>query len=525
MHAYPRGSVDVFSILERAEALHPAATAVVDADVKRTYAETTARVRAVAACLRERGLAHGDRLAILEPNSAAYLESYFAAAALGAILCPLNVRLTPLELAAILRDAGARALVAHPGFAGLVEETLARETPLESVLWTGEGPPPSSRLDASSFERAASSPAERPRFARAAPDDVAQLYYTSGTTGRPKGVMLTHRNVLAHALGAIAELDLGERDTWGHFAPMFHLADAWAVFAVTWVGGRHVFVPRFEEQAVLAAIERDRVGVTNLVPTMLGRLLQLEGVERRDFSSMRLLLSGGAPIAPALVRRALQVFGCEYAQTYGMTETSPFLTLGRLSERHRRLEPERRLALQAKAGRAFLAVELAIVDEDGSPVPRDGRTVGEIRARGDTVTPGYWNQPQETSAAFRDGWLCTGDLASVDAEGFVEIVDRRKDLIKSGGETVYSTEVEHVLAEHPAVLESAVFGRTDPRWGERVCAAVVLRPGSVAGDAELESFCRTRLAGFKVPRTFLLLAELPRTASGKVRKHVLRQLG
>jgi fatty-acyl-CoA synthase len=516
--------MDVFSILERAEALHGDSTAVVDGASKRTYAETAARVRGVAHFLRERGLAPGERLAILEPNSAAYLESYFAAAALGLILVPLNVRLAPVELAAILRDAGTRVLVAHPAFAALVEDTLARETPLQGILWTAGGPPPRSRLDPASFEQAARSPAEPSRLARAGPDDIAQLYYTSGTTGRPKGVMLTHRNVLAHALGAIAELDLGQRDSWGHFAPMFHLADAWSVFAITWVGGRHVFVPRFEEEAVIAAIERDRVSVTNLVPAMLARIMQLEGVERRDLSSMRLLLSGGAPIAPALVRRALEVFRCEYAQTYGMTETSPFLTVGRLSEHHRRLEPEQRLALQAKAGRAFLAVELEVVDEEGSPVARDGRQVGEIRARGDTVTPGYWNQPQETAAAFRDGWLCTGDLANVDAEGFVEIVERRKDLIKSGGETVYSTEVEHALAEHPAVLESAVFGRPDPRWGERVCAAVVLRPGSVAGSDELESFCRARLAGFKVPRTFLLLSELPRTASGKVRKQVLRQL-
>jgi acyl-CoA synthetase (AMP-forming)/AMP-acid ligase II len=328
--------------------------------------------------------------------------------------------------------------------------------------------------------------------------------------------------VCVHAQWAVEELALTGGDRWGHFAPMFHLADAWATFALTQVGGVHVMVPRFEPDSALEAFERERITLTNLVPTMLKRLVESPRARTADFRHLRLVLSGGAPISPALVRQVLATFRCEYVQTYGMTETSPYLTVGILTEAQKRLAPEEVLRLRARTGRPFGGIELEIVDERGARVPADDRTVGEIRVRGATVTRGYWNRPDETARALREGWLYTGDLAVLDAHGLVNIVDRKKDMILTGGENVYSTEVENALYEHPSVLEAAVFGRPDPAWGESVNAAVVLRAGERVEAEELRAFCRARLAGFKVPRTIEFLAELPKTGTGKISKHRLR---
>jgi acyl-CoA synthetase (AMP-forming)/AMP-acid ligase II len=335
--------------------------------------------------------------------------------------------------------------------------------------------------------------------------------------------MLTHRNVCTHARWAVRELGLTDRDRWGHFAPMFHLADAWATFAVTAVGGVHVMEPRFTAEAALEAIERERVTLTNLVPTMLTAMVASPRSAGFDPSSLRMVLSGGAPITPALVRRIVEVFRCEYVQTYGMTETSPYLTVSLLGEHLRGLPEAERLRFAARTGRPFGEIELEVVDGSGARVPADDRTVGEIRVRGATVSPGYWQRPEETAAAHRGGWLYTGDLAVVDGEGYVDIVDRKKDMIITGGEKVYSIEVESVLADHPAVLAAAVYGLPDPTWGEMVSAAVVLAEGERASGEELMDWCRARIAAFKAPRRIDFVRELPKTGSGKVSKRALRE--
>lgn len=519
----------LWTILERAAQLHPRQELVEHSHV-RGYAEVRARCERLDAFLRGRGLAPGERVSVLSWNSIAYLELYFAAARGGLVLNPLNVRLAAPELAEILLDCGARVLFAEPGFAPLVRELLAphaggeRPPALEALVWLGPAPRETPlALPQFELERVLEHGGALPAALDSALDGVAQLYYTSGTTGRAKGVMLTQRNVATHALGTLGELALSDADSWAHIAPMFHLADAWATFALTWCGGRHVFLPRFEPEAALDLLVRERASITNLVPTMLNLMVRHPSARGRDYSRLRLILSGGAPIAPALVHEIVELFGCEYVQTYGMTETSPYLTLSVLKSRLRALPREEQLRVRAKTGRPFATVELRVVDEAGRDVPPDARTVGEIRVRGETVTPGYWNRPEETAAAFEDGWLKTGDLATLDAEGYVEIVDRRKDMILTGGENVYSTEVEHALFAHPQVLEAAVFGLPDPVWGERVCAAVVLRQGERCAGEELQSFCRERLAAYKVPRTIEFLHELPRTGSGKITKHVLRE--
>lgn len=514
--------MNLWSLLHRARELYPEAEAVVDGSQRLNYAQVGERVDRLAAFLAAQGVESGDRLAVLLPNGLPYLEAYFAAAGLGAVLVPLNVRLGPAELGYILADSDAAWLIADPAVAGLARAALAVPQSVHGVLWTGaDAGPADLRLRQAALESLpAAGFAPRP----VGDHDIAQLYYTSGTTGHPKGVILTHRNVAIHALAAVAELQLCDRDRWAHVAPMFHLADAWATFAITWVGGCHVMFPRFDPRETLAGFERERITLTNLVPTMLNLMVKHPDRDRFDYSALRLILSGGAPIAPSVVAAIVETFGCEYVQTYGMTETSPYLTLSLLKAHLRSLPPEQQMAWRAKTGRPFIAVELRVVDESGQPVPADERSVGEIQVRGPTVTPGYWNRPEATAEAFVDGWLRTGDLAVVDTEGYVNIVDRRKDIIITGGEKVYSTEVESVLYTHPAVLEAAAYGAPDPVWGEIVAAAVVLRPASAATVDELMEFCRERLGGFKQVRRIRLMAELPRTGSGKILKRALREL-
>ncbi len=497
----------IWAILEDGERRFGARLAVIEGERRASYGEFGRRVRARAQQWRGLGLRPGERVAILDWNSCAFLESTFAAAGLGAILNPLNHRLAEPELAEILADSGARLVLAARAFAPLVETLRRRAGAVEHWLWSEDEPPSAS----GNFQPAA-----------VQPGDVAHLYYTSGTSGRSKGVMLTHRNVCVHAEWAVRELALVPADRWGHFAPMFHLADAWATLAITAVGGVHVMVPRFEADEAARRIQRDGITLTNLIPTMLGRLVESSRAQAARFRSLRLVLSGGAPISPALVRQVLEVLRCEYVQTYGMTETSPYLTVGILPEHLRHLSEAEVLRLRARTGRPFGEVELEIVDEHDRPVPADDRTVGEIRVRGATVTPGYWNRPEETAQALRAGWLYTGDLAVIDAHGLVNIVDRRKDMILTGGENVYSTEVENALYEHPAVLEAAVFALPDETWGECVNAAVVLRDGCATSAHELIDFCRARIAAYKTPRAIEFLSELPKTGSGKISKLALR---
>ncbi len=512
----------IWQTLERARHLHVDNIAVVDGGARLTYGEIYDRITALARFLRSRGIGAEDRIAILDGNSLQFLETYYATAGIGAILAPLNIRLAPEELAVILRDAGARLLVASPAHAPLVSALRRLDIPLEGILWTDT--PIADDGGLPEFDYARSLVEHQGAFtpARVEADAVAHLYYTSGTTGRSKGVMLTHRNVTTHALGTIAELQLGESDVWGHIAPMFHLADAWATFAITMVGGRHVMLPRFDAGETLAAIEREKITITNLIPTMLNLMARHPSAGAHDYSSLRVILSGGAAIAPEVIRRIVNLFGCEYCQTYGMTETSPYLTLSLLKESLRHLPALEQFRYRAKTGRPFITVELRVVGEDGRDVRDDETEVGEIWVRGETVTPGYWQLPEETAAAFSDGWLRTGDLAVLDDEGYVTIVDRKKDMIISGGENIYSIEVENVLYRHPGILEAAVFGVPDPIFGETVRAAVVLRDGEMATEGEIIEFCREHLGGYKVPRSVIFLSELPRTGSGKITKKRLR---
>jgi len=514
--------VDIWKTLTKAIDLYPDKVAVVDGEQSFTYPQIGDRAQALARFLGTQGIGPGDRVSILEVNSHMFLESYYALAGMGAVMCPLNFRLSAKELAFILNDAGAKWLLAGARFAPLVQDLLVEKTPLEGILWLGETHNVATRLISRDYETAIKTHAGQFSPVAVTEDQLAHLYYTSGTTGKPKGVMLTHKNVCLHALATIAELKLVDTDVWGHIAAMFHLADAWATFAITWVGGRHVMIGQFEAQTVMAAIEQERITLSNLIPTMLNLIIKHPQVGEHDFSSLRAILSGGAPIAPELVRSIIDTLGCDYIQTYGMTETSPYLTLSILKEHLQHLPPEEQFKFKAKTGRPLMAVELKVMDQNGTPVAPDDEQVGEIWVRGDTVTPGYWNRPEATEAAFYQGWLRTGDLAVLDSEGYVNIVDRKKDMIISGGENIYSTEVENVLYMHPKVLEAAVFGVPDSKWGETVKAAVVLKPNETVPEEEIIQFCREHIGSYKAPKSIDFLAEIPKTGSGKLFKKALR---
>ena len=508
--------------LKKAVEFYPDKTAVVDGAHSFTYTQIGRRVAALARFFQAQGIEPEDRISILEVNSHAFLETYYAAAGMGAVLNPMNYRLAPKEIAYILKDSGSRWLLANTQFAAQVQGLSTEEIPLEGVIWIGGQAAIHGQIACHEYEDVIQT---HKGFFEPVPireDKIAHLYYTSGTTGRPKGVMLTHKNVCLHALGTIAELNLVDSDIWGHIAPMFHLADAWATFAFTWVGARHVMVGQFEPETVMSTIETQRITLSNLIPTMLNLMINHPRIGEFDFSSLRVILSGGAPIAPQVVRSIMACFGCDYIQTYGMTETSPYLTFSILKQHLRDLSAEDQLKFKSKTGRPFIGVDLKVVDENASPVTADEQQVGEIWVRGDTVTPGYWNLPHETEQAFTGGWLRTGDLAVVDTEGYVNIVDRKKDMIVTGGENVYSTEVENVLYMHPKVLEAAVFGVPDEKWGEAVTAAVVLKKGETATEAEIIEFCKKYQASYKAPKSIVFLEELPKTGSGKITKKVLR---
>jgi acyl-CoA synthetase (AMP-forming)/AMP-acid ligase II len=510
-------------ILEKALSLYADKEAVVCGEKRFTYRQFADRIYGLTHFLGSNGVGKGDCVAILHQNSHEFLESYFAVAQLGAILNPLNFRLSPKELAFILKDSGAFLLIASRRFGENVGPLLEMDTGLKQIIWTGseETTTPVESFDYEDILKGKST--TPPPVPEMSDEDVAHLYYTSGTTGRPKGVVLSHKNVCIHALAAIAELKLGDYDNWIHVAPLFHLADAWATFAITWAGGKHVVVPDFDPPLVLSTIQQERVTITNMIPTMLNMLVNTPGVETHDFSSLRAILSGGAPIAPEVVKKIMETFKCDYIQTYGMTETSPYLTVSILKEKLTHLSHEEQFSYKATTGRPFIGVLLKVIREDGTEVTPDNEEVGEIIVKGDIVTRGYWNRPEETASALKDGWLYTGDMAVVDSEGYVNIVDRKKDMIITGGENVYSVEVENVLYGHPSVLEAAVIGVPDPKWGEAVKAVVILKPGQTATEDEVIQYCKQHIARYKAPKSVEFLSELPKTGSGKIYKKGLKE--
>jgi acyl-CoA synthetase (AMP-forming)/AMP-acid ligase II len=498
--------------LHRAVSQNPDLPATICGDRVRTWRESAERVARIAAGLLDLGVRSGDRVAILALNSDVYHELLLAIPWADAVSVPANTRWSAAEIGFSLEDSGTEVLIVDDTFAPMVPQLRELAPGLTSVVHTGTGPTPGGAVD---LEALVEAHAPVPDVRRSG-DALAGIFYTGGTTARPKGVMLSHANLLTSALGIAAT---GEFMTPGgrllHAAPMFHLADLAAWNAQTALGGTHVMIPQFSPVTVATAMEQHRVTDVLLVPTMIQMLVDSPDTAEADLSSLQRLYYGASPISEAVLDRASKRLPTTaFTQAYGMTELAPAATL--LTPADHATERLRR-----SAGRACPHAEVRIVDAEDNEVPTG--TAGEVVCRGGNVMLGYWNRPEETAEALRGGWMHTGDGGYLDEQGYLFIVDRVKDMIVSGGENVYSTEVENALASHPAVAACAVIGVPDDQWGERVHAVVVLVPDAAEPtDKELHEHVRTLIAAYKAPRSVEFVAALPMNGAGKVLKRDLR---
>jgi len=508
--------------LRYAEQQFPDKTGVVCGDLRFSYAQFADRVARLAGALRQMGVKAGDRVAFLSLNCHRLLEAYYGVLEAGAVLLPLNVRLLPAELAYIVNDAGAKILFVQQEFLGSVGAFRDQVPSIQSVCLL-DAEPRGSGLSPKNYEDmlAAATPCQTD-IMEFDENALAELFYTSGTSARPKGVMLTHRNIYLHALSVCLNFHSKPDTVDLHTIPLFH-ANGWGTaHSVTLVGGRHVLLPRFTCAEVFRLIERERVDNLSLVPIMATALANSPERTNHDLSSLQWISIGGAASSPSLIRQVEETLGCPCFAGYGLTETSPVLSTARLKPGIQ-MEGQPRYDAQAMTGYAIPGVELRVVDALENDIPRDGKTMGEIIARCDGVMDGYWQQSASTADAMRGGWFHTGDVAVIHEDGYIHIVDRKKDIIISGGENISSLEIESALLAHSAVYEAAVIPIPDEKWGEVPKALVVLKPDAKTSETELLEFCRSRLAHFKCPRSVEFLPGLPKTATGKVLKKDLRK--
>lgn len=512
-----------FDFLKRALAAYREKTAVVCGGRRFTYGEFGERVNRWSNAMSGFGIRHGDRVAILSQNCHRMLEGFFGAAQLGIISMPMNFRLLPADFEYILNHGGARVLIVEDGLQHLIDRIRGSLSTVEQYILASDSddPPDSGWASYESLLAAAST--AKPAELQIDENETSALLYTSGTTGRPKGVMLTHRNLYLNAINATIEFGLRDADNYLHGIAMFH-CNGWGLpYAVTGMGGTHVVLKKFDPGIVFELMGAERVSVGCMAPTMLNMLLNHPDTLRLDLPrDVRVGTAGSAP--PLAVIKGLQErFGWKVIQVYGLTETSPFLTVSKLKPHMSDWPAEEKYRILTRTGYPMLGVDIRVVDEDGKDVAADGEAIGEIITRSNVVMGGYWNQPEATDAVVVDGWFHTGDMATIDAEGYVEIVDRKKDLIISGGENVSSIEVEGMLYKHPGVLEAAIVAVPDERWGEVPKALIVQKPGARLTEHELIEYCRQRLAHFKCPKSIEFIEALPRTATGKIQKNVLRE--
>jgi long-chain acyl-CoA synthetase len=501
--------------LRRALQVNPKGVAIVEGERKWVWAEVGDRISRVAGALSQLGIGTGDRVALQMLNSSRYLELYLAVAWIRAVIVPLNIRWSAAEMRDALEDCEAKLLIIDDPFTE-AGRALSAAIPSLGLIYADAGEPPA---DMAGYESLLATADPIPD-AMAGAEELAGIFYTGGTTGRSKGVMLSHGNLMFSALQSLAEGSFPPGSIYLHAAPMFHLANAGAMYCTLLNAGTNAIIKAFTPETAAEAIGRFRVTHVVLVPTMIQMFVDHPGIGGRDLSSLQEIVYGASPISEAVLDRAMaRLPGVRFRQAYGMTELSPLATmlmpeehvgLGRAKGRHR------------SGGRAALGVEVRIVDHNDRPVPPG--TVGEIVVRGDNVMMGYWKRPEETAKAVVDGWMHTGDGGRMDEDGFVYIVDRLKDMIVTGGENVYSTEVENAAAQHPEVLQCAVIGIPDPLWGEAVHAVVVVKPGATIHADDLIAFCKERIAGYKCPRSVDLRTDpLPMSSLGKILKRELRR--
>jgi fatty-acyl-CoA synthase len=505
-------------LARRARALYPEREAVVDEGRRFTYEEFFQRCDRWSSQLQRFGVRPGDRIAYIAPNIHGLLEGFYAVPQIGAVIVPINYRLAPGDFEYIINHSGAGIVCASAEYLAAVDGIRgALPNVRQFVALDGAGVGWRSYDD---LVEASDGSYARPPIAES---DLISINYTSGTTARPKGVMLTHRNVYMNTLGTLAHVHMSAAERYLWTLPMFHCNGWTFVWTVTAVGGAHLCLRRVEPDQVFAQCRKEGVTMMCAAPTVLIRLANAPEEIRRGVRPGVRVLTAGAPPAAATIGRIEGELGWDILHVYGLTETGPFITICEPRPEHTALPAEARATVKARQGvELFSSGELHVVDADGRDVPRDGRTVGEIVVRGNVVMKGYFNDPEATAKAFAGGWFHSGDAAVVHPDGYVEIRDRIKDIIISGGENISSVEVEGVLLRHPAVQEVAVVGLPDEQWGEAPHAFVVLKVGQAVGEAELREFARGALARFKVPKVFHFVDDLPRTATGKIQKYVLR---
>jgi len=498
----------VHEILEHTARRRPDKAALVEGDLTLTYGETLARVRALAARLQERGIGPGDRVALLFPNCIEFCLAYFAVLMIGAVVVPLNNRLAPREFEYIVNDCGAETLILGHQY---WETYLAFRDGLDrslGLIYAGAEPRP----DAEDFA-ALTAPGPEPEAVSGLDlDSPACVMYTSGTTGLPKGAVMSHGNVFANARNCGAHLNYLESDTTLIVVPLFHVTGLNSqLVAFVYIGGTCAIMRAYNTAEMIALVERHRVTVMFNVPTMYVLMLVNDALDRTDLSTLRLAAYGGAPMDPETIVALQQRLGVDLYNAYGLTETSSLTTVLPACDAVRKA---------GSVGLPVSGVRLRVVDEAGRDLPPDAP--GELLIKGANVVASYWNKPEATAQNLRDGWLSTGDVARIDAEGFVYIADRKKDMIVRGGENIYSIEVESALVAHPAVLEAAVVPRPHSIFGEAVHAFVVLGPGKTADEEDIIRHCQGLIADYKAPASISFVIELPRNPGGKVLKNALR---
>jgi len=503
----------------RARRLYPEREAVVDGNLRLTYRQFFERCDRWSSVLQALGVQQGDRIAYIAPNTHAQLESFYAVPQIGAVLVPLNYRLTADDFAYLINHSGARIVCAHASYLESVDSVREQLSSVEAFV-SLEG----SRggwLDYEGLLAGSSTNYERAEIEES---DLLTINYTSGTTSRPKGVMITHRNAYMNAVGTLIHHPMTPADRYLWTLPMFH-ANGWTfVWIATAVGACHVCLRKVEPVAVFETMEHEAISMFCAAPTVLIGIANGPAELRQKAHGGVRLLTAGAPPAAATIERIEGELGWTVTQVYGLTETSPFITVCEPRPEHQRDSLRERAAIKARQGVELVTSgELRVVDAEGNEVANDGESQGEIVVRGNVVMEGYYRDPEATAQVMRGGWFHSGDAAVVHPDGYVEIRDRLKDVIISGGENISSVEVEGTLLRHAAVQEVAIVGLSHDLWGEVPHAFVVLKAGASTTCEELRQFARDRLAHFKAPHGVTFLGELPKTATGKVQKYVLRK--
>lgn len=510
--------------LERTVKVYGVKTGVICCDHRFSYVEFGERVNRLSNGLSRMGVIKGDRISYLGYNCHRLLEAFFGVPQIGAILCPLNIRLLPKDFEYIINESEPKILFVDPDFILQIDSIRDRIHSVEHFILLGDmNNAPSWITD--SYDRLVDEGFAEPPYPLGSypfnEDDVAEIFYTSGTTGRPKGVMLTHRNLYLHAMSVLVSNPIDETDKQIHLIPLFHVNGWGTPHYLTAMGGTHIMVQKFDAIETLKIIQREKVTRFYIIPTMVNAILSVPDFNKYDVSSVRRVLVGGAPPPTGMIERVESGFKCVASTAFGMTETCPLIALPELSSY---------LDSNVKAHRAkqtwgfpMVGVEFRIVDTAGKDLPWDGEAIGELLVRGDMVMKGYYQSPKETDVTLEGGWYHTGDLVSLGPDGSLYVKDRMKDIIISGGENISSLEVEAVLYAHPEILECAVIGKLDEKWGEVPLAFVVLKKSSKLTSKEIIDFARSNLAHFKAPKEVRIIDEFPRGGTGKILKSVLRQ--